>query len=224
MSVKPFRKLEILQRRQKVTEMLLQGTSQSAIAQQLGVTQSLVSRDLKKIQTAWRQSSIRNFDEIRTLELEKLAYVEQEAWGAWKRSQQPAQTATVDGQAGTSKAKRTVRHQYGDPRFLEIVLHCNEAKRQMLGLDAPTKIAPTTPDGRPLTIQERRIHIQAILAEIHGDAAISISPPQEKMPDVRETTCPGADRVAAGEHDGPGIDPPEPACLSRDEDSAPPTG
>ena len=67
------------------------------------------------------------------------------------------ESATVDGEAGSQKAKRTVRHQYGDPRFLDIVLRCNEARRKLLGIDAPTKIAPTLPDGQPLTLEERRI-------------------------------------------------------------------
>ena len=35
----------------------------------------------------------------------------------------------------------------------------------LLGLYAPTKIAPTTPDGEPLSFDQRQIHINAILVE-----------------------------------------------------------
>jgi hypothetical protein len=48
----------------------------------------------------------RPFDELRSEELARLAMIEREAWAAWRRSQQPAQTATVDGQAGSQKANR----------------------------------------------------------------------------------------------------------------------
>lgn len=177
MSVTASRKLVIVQRRQRVADMYLKGHGQMAIAAELGVRQSTVCSDLKYVGTAWRESAIRDFDAARDVELERLARIEREAWAAYERSQQPAQTATVDGQAGSNsqKAKRTVRHQYGDPRFLEVILHCGEARRQLLGLDAPTKIAPTTPDGRPLTVDERRVHINAILVEHFGVAAVALS-------------------------------------------------
>jgi hypothetical protein len=52
---------------------------------------------------------------------------------------------------------------------LEVALRCNDAKRKLLGLDMPTKIAPTTPDGsKPLTLEQREIHINAILTEHFG--------------------------------------------------------
>jgi hypothetical protein len=166
------RKLAVLQRRQKVAELCVRGWSQSAIAEKLGIKQPTVCKDLRAIRAAWRESAIRDFDAARDLEMEKLNHVEREAWEAWERSQQPSQMATVDGPNGSGKAKRTVRHQYGDPRFLEVILHCDEARRQLLGLDAPTKIAPTTPDGRPLSREERTIHINAILIEKFGTAAV----------------------------------------------------
>ncbi len=49
---------------------------------------------------------------------------------------------------GTDKrAEKTVRQQQGDPRFLEQIHRCIAARRALLGLDAPTRIAPTSPDG-----------------------------------------------------------------------------
>ena len=162
MSVRPARKLEIVQRRQKVAELFLQGWNQDAIGRELNISQPQVAADLKKINQTWRESAIRDFDEARNQELARLQRMEREAWSAWERSKQPSQTATVNGEAGAQTARRTVKHQYGDPRFLDIALRCSEARRQLLGLDAPAKIAPTTPDGRPLTLEERRIHIQGV--------------------------------------------------------------
>jgi predicted transcriptional regulator len=196
MTVKPVRKLEIVQRRQKVAELYLQGWQQDAIAKELGLRQPMISEDLAKIRQAWRESAIRDFDAARDLELERLNRIEREAWSGWQRSQQPTQSATVDGEAGSQKAKRTVRHQYGDPRFLDIVLRCNEARRKLLGIDAPTKIAPTLPDGQPLTLEERRIHINAIMTEYFGVAALLPGDSEE----VHDEGGPAPD--AAGEDDG----------------------
>ena len=179
MTVKPVRKLEIVQRRQKVAELYLQGWQQDAIAKELGLRQPMISEDLARIRQAWRESAIRDFDAARDLELERLNRIEREAWAGWQRSQLPNQSATVDGEAGSQKAKRTVRHQYGDPRFLDIVLRCNEARRKLLGIDAPTKIAPTLPDGQPLTLEERRIHINAIMTEYFGVTAVLPSNSEE---------------------------------------------
>jgi hypothetical protein len=213
MSVTPARKLAILQRRQKVADLLLQSWTQDAIAQELGISQAQIAADLKKIRRAWQESSIRDFDAARDLELERLGRIEREAWAAWQRSQQPSQSATVDGPTGSQKARRTMKHQYGDPRFLDIALRCNEARRKILGIDAPSKIAPTTPDGQPLTVEERRIHINAILTEQFGIAAIVPSNDAEEPEDESRTT-----EKAVGEHDGRGTGPLESALSSSDAD------
>jgi hypothetical protein len=218
MSVTPARKLAILQRRQKVADLLLQSWTQEAIAQELGVSQAQVAADLKKIRRAWQESSIRDFDAARNLELERLARIERESWAAWQRSQQPSQSATVNGEAGSQKAKRTVKHQYGDPRFLDIALRCNDARRKLLGIDAPTKIAPTTPDGQPLTVEERRIHINAILAEQFGVTAIVVSNDRQEPDDES-----GSVETDVGEPDRRGTGPLEPPLCAGDEGSPSPS-
>lgn len=197
MSVTPKKRLIIAERRGRVARLYLQGRDQSDIASELGIAQATISKDLEKIRTAWRESAIRDFDAQKDIELQRLNEIEREAWKAWERSQQPAQSAVVDGAAGTQRAKRTVKHQYGDPRFLELALRCNEERRKILGLDAPTKIAPTTPDGRPLTIEQRKTHILAILKEQLGAKAVAA---------LMEVTTYGsaADSEALGEPDGRG--------------------
>lgn len=205
MTVKPVRKLEIVQRRQRVAELFLQGWTQDAIGRELNISQPQVAADLKKINQSWRESMIRDFDEARDQELARLRRLEREAWAAWERSKQPSQTATVNGEAGAQTARRTVKHQYGDPRFLDIALRCSEARRQLLGLDAPAKITPTTPDGRPLTLEERRIHIQAILQEHFGVAGLLPGETTE-VDDAGQSIA-----EAAGDHDGRRTGASEPA-------------
>src|SRR5437016_2105191 len=105
----------IADRRRKVAELALQGVKQDQIAKRLAVNQSTIGRDLQEIKSEWRDSAICDFDAARGVELQKLAFVEAEAWAAWQRSQQPAQAASLsEGKAG-KRSSSSLRHQYGDP-------------------------------------------------------------------------------------------------------------
>jgi DNA-binding CsgD family transcriptional regulator len=154
-------------RRHEVAELYLQGWSQLAIAEKLGVTQSTVSHDLEKVQAEWRASGIRNFDLIREVELRKLDRIEREGWAAWERSQKPTQSAVVTDQGGGSgqRTRKSLKNQIGDPRFLELVNKCIAQRRTLLGLDAPLQVADVTPT--PLeTTAERQARLKQILRTI----------------------------------------------------------
>jgi predicted transcriptional regulator len=139
--------LQIQHRRQQVAEKYLQGWIQAEIARHLSVSQATVSSDLKAIRREWRDSRIRDFDEAVNLELQKLQLLEREAWQGWQRSQEPVESTRVVQSEGGKKAEKTVRRQNGDPRFLELVNRASVGRRALLGLDAPTLIAPTSPSG-----------------------------------------------------------------------------
>jgi hypothetical protein len=147
MSRTPRRDTSREKRRLLVAELYIKGWTQAAIAQQIGTKQPTISNDLRAIRKMWRQSQIRDFDEAVARELEKIDRVEREAWEAWERTKQPHESTVVtDGQGG-KRAQKRVKNQYGDPRYLEQVHKSIAARRALLGLDAPTRIAPTTPDG-----------------------------------------------------------------------------
>lgn len=138
---------ELRRRRATVSDLYIQGYPQIKIAEQLGISQTTVCHDLKRVQKQWVESGIRNFDVLRERELKKIERVEHEAWLAWQRSQKAAQSATMTTTGSEQKTQKKVEDQVGDPRFLEQVLKCGAARRALLGLDQPTKIAPTSPDG-----------------------------------------------------------------------------
>jgi hypothetical protein len=143
----PAEETRIEHRRQQVAEHYLTGWTQAAIARELAVSQATVSADLKVIRRQWRESGIRDFDEAVQEELHKYQILEREAWSGWQRSQEPAEMSRiVQGETG-KKAEKTVRQRTGDPRFLELVHRAIAGRRALLGLDAPTRIAPTSPDG-----------------------------------------------------------------------------
>ena len=91
----PTETAQIARRRQQVAELYVKGWFQTAIAEELGVSQTTVCHDLKAIRKQWRESSIRDFDAARERELCKLDLLEREAWAAWQRSQEPAESTKV---------------------------------------------------------------------------------------------------------------------------------
>jgi hypothetical protein len=88
-------------------------------------------------------------------------------WEAWERSKENAETSVIrDTPQGRFHEERSVG-QSGNPAFLEGVLKCVNKRCELLGLDAPKKIAPTDPTGEKeyvgLTDDERAARIAAIL-------------------------------------------------------------
>jgi hypothetical protein len=180
MATQHNRRFAATQRRQKVTELYLKGSSQSAIAAELNVSQSTVSEDLKYIRRKWEKSAIRNYDELRTRELHKLDFVESQAWAAWDRSQKPAQSATVTGEGNGQQTKKSVKQQVGDPRFLDLVSKCISHRRAITGLDAPVQVSDATPPPPAETPEERRIRLDEIFQSLA--AASEQGAPRRRLP------------------------------------------
>jgi PBSX family phage terminase large subunit len=123
----------------------LRGDRQADIAAELGLTQSTVSRGIKELQQRWKERSERDFDQALAEELAKIDDLEREYWMAWVRSQESAETTVVQKERPVvndqklpivkEKAKKTVRGQTGDPRFLAGVERCIAQRRELLRLN-----------------------------------------------------------------------------------------
>lgn len=168
--VNPNEEFEIEQRRCKVAEMYLRGCSQRQIGQAVSVSQTTVFKDLQAVRKAWKDSMIRDFDEAKARELEKIDLVEREAWAAWERSQKNAVTHTkgVNSKGVVDEKKRS--GQYGDGKFLDVVMACIKRRCDLLGLDAPVKVANTDADGNDLTTEQRRAGLLGILDSLRNRA------------------------------------------------------
>jgi DNA-binding transcriptional regulator LsrR (DeoR family) len=139
MAIEPRRKTNIADRRLKVSEMYLRGMFQTQIAEELGVNQATISRDLEALRKDWRTNSVDNFDQRVQIELAKTDQLELEYWKAWKRSLRNAETVIASiGPQGPTSTRKTVG-QSGNPAFLEGVLKCIQKRCDLLGLDAPKK-------------------------------------------------------------------------------------
>jgi len=153
-----------------------------------------IKADMREVRARWKEAQQGSVSELVERETALSYRLQREASLAYERSRGERTTTRQDqhestaepekgkSKGGTRKTKRIhveKEGRDGDPRFLDIVLRCNEARRKLLGIDAPTKIAPTLPDGQPLTIEERRIHINAIMTEYFGVTAVLPSNSEE---------------------------------------------
>jgi hypothetical protein len=145
--------LTIESRRCQVAELFLRGIRrQGELARRLGVDRSTVSRDLKVLNARWKEAAIRDLDAAKGQELERIDLLEQEYWAAWEKSKNghetttTEQTTTPEGERNKAAIRREEQH--GDPRYLAGVQWCIDKRCEILGLKAPHKIAPTTPDGQ----------------------------------------------------------------------------
>lgn len=117
----------ILERRQRIARLYLQGLTQHEIARQVGLTQAAVSLALTACRRYWQEESKRDFEEKLALELAKLNELEREAWDAWRSSRDPISPR------GSPRP--------GDSRFLERVQRCIELRLRAMGaLSADTNV------------------------------------------------------------------------------------
>jgi transcriptional regulator with XRE-family HTH domain len=123
---------------QQVAELFLTGWTQQDIATKLGLAQSTVSNDLKAIQEEWRDSGVLDFDLARAVEVQKLLRLERELWDAYRRYQQPIETTRMVQIGKERRFEKRITQQHGDRRILELLLKVSEARRSLLGLNAPT--------------------------------------------------------------------------------------
>lgn len=141
----------------EVAQHFRDGMAQKDIGKLYGVNQSTIHTWLVKVRVHWLNSAVRNWDELKALELAEIARTEQAAWRGWERSLLPKKSinkrtiGTLQGEDVQNSPVKTRKNQpvelnvrkedgTGDPRFLAIVMKCIERRCAILGLDAPTKL------------------------------------------------------------------------------------
>jgi hypothetical protein len=152
-------RLNAAQRRMKVADLYLKGWTQEAIARFFEVTQATISRDIEQVRAEWRETASIDFEEAQCHALQKLDLVEREAWSAWQRSQSPLAAAVrTEGREDKVTSRSSLKHSYGDPRFLDLVHKCVAQRSLLLGLNAAAPAAGDHPhDHEPLEVRRERL-------------------------------------------------------------------
>jgi hypothetical protein len=163
--------LGTLERRTKAAELYVRGWTQYAIAAHFNVSQPTICEDLRYVRRQWRAAAVRNFDEARELELQKIDRVEREAWDAWDRSQKPEQSAVMTDDGGKQRSTKRLKNQHGDARFLEVVQKCIAQRCALLGLEPDPQGEPVADDTGEYRLNRDRI--MDVVAQLRDRARIA---------------------------------------------------
>jgi hypothetical protein len=124
----------------KMMMMLRRGMTQDMIAEELELSQSTVSVDLKVVLTRMKAQLTEDTKVYVAQKLAEYAEVKKEAWHAWERSKATYRRKRVrDAETGGFEENETTA-QNGDKAYLETVLRCIAGERALLGLDAPKEL------------------------------------------------------------------------------------
>ena len=143
---------------------------QAVIAAALNVCQKTISKDIKVLIGRWQASALMDVDVAKSEELARINRLELEYWNAWEASKRDKESTVAEKVTGSDtriKAVKRAEGQVGNPTFLAGVQWCIERRCRILGIDAPTKVAPTDPTGTKeyegLTDEQRLARLGAIL-------------------------------------------------------------
>lgn len=165
---------------QLITAMYLDGKFQHEIAKIVGVSQVQVSRDLAEVKKRWLESSLRDFDELKSEELAKLDRLEVTYREAWVRSCKDKDRLMEEDSEKGNRVQIVTEGQSGNPAFLDGIHKCIMARCKILGLvDIKVKTELSGPDGKPIkvdmqvTVEERLKLADNILSKsnLGGDGA-----------------------------------------------------
>jgi hypothetical protein len=141
-------KREIVRFREEVAWMLRQaGTAQARIAFELGISQSAVSRILRRVERRVLARMEAGVRAVKAKQAAQLEYIVDQAMVGWNRSKGQATEERVTrefdrdeyrGVAGRSRSTTCTRSRDspGDPRFLVVALQALAAERELWCLDA----------------------------------------------------------------------------------------
>lgn len=157
--------------REKIAGLLLKAWTVPMIARELKLSEATINREKRILTEEWKQAAVEDIAAIKARELRKLDDLELEARAEWERSKQAYQKKVVEDVVNRKsdtgrnvKAKVETIEQFGDPRYLGILLEIQKRRASLLGTDAPQKIAPTNPDGSALSKEHRDAIVAAALA------------------------------------------------------------
>ena len=117
----------------------------------------ILSKDVKTLEERWRTEALADITVHQARELEKLDQLEREAWSAWHRGIGTKKKTVTEkgtgGQGTRARASVVTEELNGDPRYLAIIVDCQQRRARMLGLDAPLRSEHTGKDGKPMQVE-----------------------------------------------------------------------
>lgn len=124
--------------RSTIARLILQGWSQTQVAQFMELSQPQISKELKLIREQWRHSAVRDHDLEKGRILNKLQLLQHELWGAWDSSKGKQETSLVEKLESTTgtrtKQQKRIEPESGNPSYLRAVLDCVKEEAKILDM------------------------------------------------------------------------------------------
>jgi len=145
--------VERIRDRTRIASLYLSGNNEQEIAKMLGVSQSTISRDIKTLQAEWIE---RSSQDINTLKAEEIAYLKAkrvELEAIWQLSQNRINTiktkraTMVGGVITQQELSEREELELADTKIGQLLISISEKLTALTGIEAPKKLASTTPDG-----------------------------------------------------------------------------
>lgn len=125
----------------EIARRYLHGMSQMEIADELGISQSQVSRDLKVLHERWTKSALLDMNEAKARELARIDNLEREYWDAWRDSRGERLETNTEQIAGGSGDRKKVSVKKvkleGNADFLAGIQWCIEMRCKIMGIWQP---------------------------------------------------------------------------------------
>ena len=157
--VKARKRNEKAFRKKEVARLVLEERlPQYEIAKRLEIDPSAISRALSELRAEWREEAAEFTDQYMWIQIDKLEQDEKELHDLFMAEEDVNKRMAV----------------------FDRLLKVYERLAKLLGLDAPTKVAPTTPDGKAaystpvFSDKERMLRLTAIIQNMFPDAKISL--------------------------------------------------
>ena len=138
----------------RVLDRSVAGLSQREIAAAEGLSQSAVSKILRRLETRALQELVDRVAQQKARQSLRLDYLYGESLRAWAASKadatrrvQRTTQAGAGGAGGATVAQLVVETQHGDPRYLEVARKVLADQRRVWGLDAPQKLDVRATEG-----------------------------------------------------------------------------
>jgi hypothetical protein len=161
------RDAEIIALRLRISELLLSGFTERAIAQAVHKSPATTHYHIQFLLRQWREATARNVGKWVGRALAEYDLIARESWEAWEKSKAPQRTETLRARGVGRRTRRerpvkvdgatlvevsqkvTVTTSAGDPNFLFALCRVIEQRTKLLGLtveEPPAEAAPEVGD------------------------------------------------------------------------------
>ena len=138
----------------RTADMYLENMTQQEIADAIGVSRQQIGADIKELERRWQKASIEKITKRKARTLQKVGKLEKHAWRMLHKTNREMYEAmkeegTRDG-AAFDRLSKKISESASDPRWAKVLLDCWKRESDMLGMDAPDKLALTDTAGKDI--------------------------------------------------------------------------